>query len=48
MYPLYYFHIQLTSHSKWTIEIGHSLTEVMSHLATFDTIPYAYIKGERL
>jgi hypothetical protein len=47
MYPKYYFHIQLTSDSEWTKEIGHSLNEVMANLATYDTMPYAYIKGER-
>lgn len=46
MYKKYYFHIQLTVDSDWTKEIGTSLTEVMSNIATYDTIPYCFFKTE--
>lgn len=48
MYPNYYFYIKLTQDSDWFITIGHSLTEIMAHYATYDTMPYAYIKGNQL
>jgi len=59
MYPNYYFYIKLTQDSDWfitighslteiMITIGHSLTEIMAHYATYDTMPYAYIKGNQL
>jgi len=48
MYKNYYFYIKLTQDSDWFITIGHSLTEVMAYYATYDTIPYAYIKGNQL
>lgn len=44
MFTRYYFHIQLTKDSEWIKEIGTSLTEVMANLATYDTIPYSFIK----
>lgn len=46
MPKLYYYHIQLTADSEWTKEIGESLADVMSHVATYDTIPYNYFKTE--
>mgnify|MGYP003329937982 CR=1 FL=1 len=48
MYPNYYFYIKLTPDSDWFLAIGHSLTHVMALHATFDTVPYAYIKGKQL
>ena len=47
MFPMYYFHIQLTQDSKWTVELGHSLTHVMASIATYDTMPYAWFKGDK-
>lgn len=44
MYTKYYFHIQLTETSEWIKELGTSLSEVMSHIATYDTIPYSFFK----
>lgn len=48
MYPLYYFHIQLTKDSPWRTEIGYSIAHVMANLSTFYTMPHAYVKGEKL
>jgi hypothetical protein len=48
MYPLYYFQIKLTKDSPWRTEIGYSISHIMAHLATYDTMPYAYIKGNQL
>ena len=42
MYPLKRFHLKLTAKSNWQTELGTSLTEVMAHIATYDTMPYMY------
>lgn len=42
MYNLKRYHIQLTPTSEWIIELGCSLTEVMSHITTYDDEPYCY------
>lgn len=46
MYPLKRFHIQLTKDSEWIIELGHSLSEIMSYITSFDDIPYCYFITE--
>ena len=48
MYPNYYFLIKLTQDSEWFVAIGTSLTHVMASYATYDTVPFAYIKGDRI
>lgn len=48
MYPLYYFHIQLNENGPWRTEIGYSIGHIMADLATVNTMPYAYVKGEKL
>lgn len=48
MYPLYYFHIQLTKDSPWRTEVGYSISHIMAYLATYETMPYMYVKGEKL
>jgi len=47
MQAQYYFHIQLTKDSEWITELGYSITHIMCHIATYDTKPYAYIKGAK-
>ncbi len=46
MYPLRRFHIKLTKDSPWVVELGYSLSEVMSHITSFDDKPYSYFVSE--
>jgi len=46
MPKLYYFHIQLAINSIWIKEIGVSLADVMSNIATYDTVPYCFFKTD--
>ena len=36
------YHIQLMPNGIWITQLGHSLTEIMAHVATFDAMPCAW------